>query len=247
MYAYFEACRSLNGADVETCSQADFTQTEDIIRGWMNDGKMKVTGYLYDQDGSGSTDHAESSSKWLKHSCKTLELDPEDSITYLRVKSGTFGVETIELMTKKQPYWSVSSYNSGSISGTREYAYKNDNWIKTGAEFKKEMFGLFGYTDPVSGNLNGLGFVEKDTDCIKDFKDVVGAGYNWTSCKTCLEPPVRPAEFEAEILELEAQAEQIADGKIADHDHDDEAEVALVVITVLVYVALMAVVGVLIY
>jgi len=58
---------------------------------------------------------------------------------------------------------------------------------------------------------------------------------------------VRPAEFEAEILELEAQAKQIADGKIADHDHDDEAEVALVVITVLVYVALMAVVGVLIY
>lgn len=41
--------------------------------------------------------------------------------------------------------------------------------------------------------------------------------------------------------------EQIESGKLADHEHDDEAEVALVVITVLIYVALMAVVGVLIY
>jgi len=78
------------------------------------------------------------------------------------VKSGTFGVEQIELMTKKQPYWDVTAYNSGSISGTREYAYKNENWIKTGAEFGKEMFGLFGFTDADTGNLNGLGFVEKD-------------------------------------------------------------------------------------
>lgn len=115
MYAYFEACHSLNGSSgEETCTKSNFTKTEDIIRKWMNDGKMSKTGYLYDQDSNSSTARVRTSGRWLSHHCKTLELDSEDSITYLKVTSGTFGVEALELMTKKQPYWSVDARSSSS-------------------------------------------------------------------------------------------------------------------------------------
>ena len=238
MMATFEACCSLNGKE-ETCSLSNFTKTEDIIRKWYSAGKMDVTGYMYND--------ISPSNMWLSHECKTLHLDHEDSITYLRVESGTYGVSAIQAQTKKQPQWGVSSSNTRE--GTRSYPNKNYNWIKSGSEFNKELFGFYGYEDAKTGDLNGLGFIVKDTKCVDGFTTDLGAAYSWVSPKKGTEksPPVRPTEYADQIEKLEAQASQIADGKISEHDHDDTAETALIVITVLVYAALMALVAVLIY
>ena len=154
------------------------------------------------------------------------------------------------MMTKKQPLYVFGELSSESrAGGTRDRAYTNQNWIKTGPEFGKEMFGLWGYADAETGNLNSIGFIEKDTECVSKFKSALGQAYTWKTPLpgTELERPVRPAQYKEQILELEKSAKSIDEGKIPGHEHDDIAETALVVITVLVYVALMAMVGVLIY
>ena len=33
----------------------------------------------------------------------------------------------------------------------------------------RELSGVWGYTDETTGNLNSLGFVEKDTACLNNF------------------------------------------------------------------------------
>jgi len=187
LMATFEACRSLNGSNEESCSKGDFSRTEDIMRTWYSEGKMDVTGFIYKRTSP--------SSQWLSHTCKTITLDYEDSITYLRVNSGVHGVETIEMQTKKQPYWSVGN------TGARDYAFTNKNWIKTGAEFGKEMFGLYGYSDATTGMLNGIGFIEKDTECVNRFSTALGASYTWNSPMpgTELTAPIIPNEFDEAI------------------------------------------------
>ena len=59
------------------------------------------------------------------------------------------------------------------------YGYLDSNWESFNLE--KEMFGIWGYVDETSGNMNSLGFVFKDKTCVGTFLDEVGVNFSWTS------------------------------------------------------------------
>jgi len=63
------------------------------------------------------------------------------------------------------------------------------------------MFGLYGYSDADTGMLNGIGFIEKDTECVNRFSTALGASYTWNSPMpgTELTAPIIPNKFDEQI------------------------------------------------
>ena len=49
------------------------------------------------------------------------------------------------------------------------YGYLNSNWESFGLE--KEVYGIWGFQDETTGNMNSLGFVVKDNTCIGTFTE----------------------------------------------------------------------------
>jgi len=123
----------------------------------------------------------------------------------------------------------------GSTDENPQYAFENTNWETFGAD--RDMAGFYGYSDKKTGELRGLGFVEKDPKCFKGFMD--DGAENWYSCKTaeCQTRPVVPEAFRAKIEELEQQKRSIAGGKLPEHSHDQAQEDGVIAVTVLVWAA----------
>lgn len=59
------------------------------------------------------------------------------------------------------------------------YGFLNTNWESF--RIDREVFGIWGYEDTISGNMNALGFVFKDTSCTGKFAREVGDSFTWTS------------------------------------------------------------------
>ena len=72
------------------------------------------------------------------------------------------------------------------------YGFLNTNWENFSVE--REVFGIWGYQDVVSGNMNSLGFVVKDTSCTGNFATNVGPEFTWTTLE-----PVAKALRDANI------------------------------------------------
>ena len=82
------------------------------------------------------------------------------------------------------------------------YAYSDTNWenYTTG----KELFGLWGYVNVNTENLEALGFIEKDAACTDNFLVELGADrYGWDTPLpgTVVKPPANIELLEASSIE----------------------------------------------
>jgi hypothetical protein len=97
MMAWFEACVSFGDNQYpETCPQGDFEKADGIIGTWFSDGKLQATGYAF-----GFNDSQSDTNMRLKQECGTIDLDYQDYITLMLIKSGEHGIEQLDIQTAK--------------------------------------------------------------------------------------------------------------------------------------------------
>jgi len=220
----------------------DYQTLEKIMEAWYFAGKLDVTGHARNWNPSVSGgSNLGNPGDYLSHQCETLNLDHDDRVTYMRVTSNSNGLQQIDLQTSKIPEVSIGNRDPSF------FAYVNTNWVRFNDG--TDLAGLWG-TVREDGNLAGLGFIERDSRCTQDFLDEIGEGsYSWTSPKPSqlVSRPEYPDEYRSEIEELLGSKDQIASGRLPQHEHDEKAETGLVIVTILVYVALAVLIMVMIY
>ena len=68
------------------------------MEAWYAAGKLDVTGHADSWNPSASSGkEVGSPGDYLSHTCETLNLEPDDSVTYIRIISNTDGVQQIDL------------------------------------------------------------------------------------------------------------------------------------------------------
>lgn len=101
----------------------------------------------------------------------------------------------------------------------------------------RELSGVWGYSDPTTGNLNSLGFVVKDSICLTNFATTLGSKFSWITPLPGTEQ-TRPEYPDA----IRGKMEEIERLKLSapSHEHNEKAEDGLIAVTVLVWIAIIA-------
>ena len=147
----------------------DYFTVEKVMEAWYLAGKLDATGSISSSGNGVSSSAADTSS----HRCKTVNIGELEYVTKLMVESGEQGVSQISFETNTSPLVTL-----GEPDATR-YGYLDSNWETFSVE--RELFGLWGYVDQTSGDLNALGFVYKDNSCVGTFLSQIGPDFTWTS------------------------------------------------------------------
>ena len=181
----------------------DYVNVEKIMMAWYNDSKLEKVGYVRDVNNA----------KKLSHYCKTLPIHAQDRIIGMQLVTNPDGVESLAFQSVQQPEVNFpdSSFSSWRRYNNYDYGFSSTNWIKFDGE-SKDFAGWYGYTND-SGDLQGLGIIERDSTCAQEFLNELGsAEYTWISPKPSqlVTKPEYPEEYAEQIKELEAQKELLS-------------------------------------
>lgn len=206
----------------------DYVNVEKIMMAWYNADKLEKTGWV-----NGASDNTK-----LSHYCNSFDLDERDRIIAARLTTNPNGIEEISVQSVMNPQWTFPGSGAYRDNASFDYGFTSTNYVKFWEG--RDIAGLWGYTN-ADGDLAGLGFVERDSNCAQEFLNELGASaYTWISPKPSqlVSPPPYPEEYKEQIEELQAQKDLLTQGILPEHEHSEKAETALVVITVLIWVAI---------
>ena len=94
--------------------------------------------------------------------------------------------------------------NGGQVPNSSfVYAYQNENWVtfnnpSTASIGTRGFYGLWGSSDPTTGNLSSIGFIERDVVCQRDFvTSAGGANIDWLTPRSGEERtrPTLPSDY----------------------------------------------------
>ena len=127
------------------------------------------------------------------------------------VKAGSQGISQISVQTNNRPI-----INLGQESSSFVYAYQDQNWDNFNDPLSgtKGFYGLYGTTDSLSGNLNSIGYIEKDVQCqFNYFEDKMPISQmNWNTPVAIVPQPVLPSEYQDYLATKPTQTGQTGSG-----------------------------------